>query len=78
VNGQVNDYTLCFDSLAATNASEVQLYVVAGPSTRTCAGSQRVFDLKNVREACQALTKQTSGKLVLRGSGQSFVYQFGI
>jgi hypothetical protein len=78
VNGQVNDYTLCFDDLAKTNDSEVLLYVVAGTSTRACSGSQRVFDLKNVREAYQALTGQMAGKLLLRGNDQSFVYQFGI
>lgn len=77
VNGQANDYTLCFDDLTATMGTEALLYVVAGSGTRQCAGKQRVFDLKNVREAYQAFTGQMAGKLVLRGSDQSFVYQFG-
>jgi hypothetical protein len=78
VNGQANDFSLCFDDLAHTMGQETTIFAVAGSGSRACTGKERVFSLSALRAAYQTLTGQMVGKIVLDGSGNSFVYQIGI
>jgi hypothetical protein len=77
VNGQANNFTLCFDDLANTMGQETTVYAVAGGGSRACSGKERVYSLSALRAAYQALTGQMAGKIVLNGSGNGLVYAFG-
>ncbi|HTU56987.1 MAG TPA: hypothetical protein VMF89_01115, partial [Polyangiales bacterium] len=79
VNGQANDFSLCYDDLVSTMGNEVTVYMVAGSGTRACSLSERVFSLVPLREDYLAtFSGRTGGKVVLRGTGNDFVYQFGM
>jgi hypothetical protein len=76
VNGQTNDFSLCYGDLVATGAAEVALFVAPGSTTRSCSGTERVYSLSNLRDAIVAASGQKQGKIILRGGGDGFVYEF--
>jgi hypothetical protein len=79
VSGQTNDFTLCYDDLVSTMGNEVTVFAVAGGGTRACAGTERVYSLTPLRDDYLAtFPGRTGGKIVLRGSGQDLLYQFGM
>jgi hypothetical protein len=78
VNGQVNDFALCYDSLVSTMGQEAALYVVPTGTKRACDGTERVYSLTALRDDYISTFMQRVGKIVLRGDGDGFVYQFGI
>lgn len=80
VNGQANDFSLCFEDLASTMGQETWIFAVAGTGSRACNGRERVYSLSELRAAYHALTGQMVGKVVINGSGSgtSLVYPIGI
>lgn len=76
VNGQTNDFQLCYDGFHDPGmAPETHLYVFAGTTTRACNAqrTERVFSLAPLREA---LLPQypNGGKLLLHGNNRALVY----
>ncbi len=79
VNGQTNVFSLCYDDLASTMGNEATVFVTAGTGTRTCSGTERVYSLLPLRDDYRAtFPGRTGGKIILRGSGEDLLYQFGM